>query len=262
VEIFQNLNHDNLMLFFSIISLGFFSGFTHCTGMCGPLVIAQVSNKLKNIKIENFSQLTRIKNCALIPYHFGRILTYTSIALISKLITISFDETSFYRYLSFILLIFVCLVFIKYFIADIKFFNWLNNLFNKLIELSNKKLKPLIAKNLFGFWLKPIYQKILSHYRFLFNYPFGINGLMLGIILGFLPCGLIYVAVAIAVNLSSLLYCTIAMILFGISTFPALFLTSYFGSFILKIKHLRLMLKFIFLLNIFMLIFLAFKQIS
>jgi sulfite exporter TauE/SafE len=51
------------------------------------------------------------------------------------------------------------------------------------------------------------------------------------------------------------------MIIFGLSTFVALFFTGYFGGFILKFKALKYFTKFIIFLNIVMLLMLAVKQI-
>ena len=217
----------------SLFSLGFFGGFSHCIGMCGPFVITQVSSNLQKTSLTNFNFLTRLKNCSLIPYHCGRILTYSLIAFISKIIVKSFDDTKFYKIFSSILLIIGAFFFLKIFL-DI--------------------LKKLSFFNLF-------FQKLLLKMKILFANPRGINGFILGIILGFLPCGLIYGAVAITLNFSSPLFSAIGMIIFGSSTFIALFFTGFFGGFILKIYVLKIFTKSIILLNIAVLLMLAFKQI-
>jgi sulfite exporter TauE/SafE len=306
----------------SLASLGFFGGFTHCTGMCGPLVISQVSNNLSKTSLANYNFLTRLKNCALIPYHLGRITTYSSIALISKLLIKSFDETRFYEIFSAILLIISASFFLKIFLEDnnfflkkyyflknkiLKFFNSQKNfssedfsskkissekiftkeisgeeIFSKNISsknISSKKIisKKFIAKKLLGFllifknmlfdnlpknfFLKKIRQKISQKFSKLFANPCGLNGFYLGLILGFLPCGLIYGAVSITLNFSSPIYSAIGMFIFGLSTFPALFFTGYFGGFIFKFKSLKFLAKFIIFLNIVMLLMLAIKQI-
>jgi len=313
----------------SLASLGFFGGFTHCTGMCGPLVISQVSNNLSKTSLDNYNFLTRLKNCALIPYHLGRITTYSLIALLSRVLVKSFDETRFYEIFSAILLIISAGFFLKIFLEDNDFFlkkyhflknlilkilkiennsnqhftknNFIQNNFSKdnfskdnFIQNSNKNSRNIANKNSFNnsikisnfifipnflrnflvnflkksfdkfskkFFLKFIHKNISQKFSKLFANPRGINGFFLGLILGFLPCGLIYGAVSITLNFSSPIYSAIGMIIFGVSTFPALFFTGYFGGFIFKFKSLKFLGKFIIFLNIVMLLMLAIKQI-
>lgn len=256
MDIFFNFFSNQFYLFFSLISLGFFGSFSHCIGMCGPLIIGQISHNLKNIKIENYNSFCKIKNCALIPYHLGRITTYCLIATISKLMIKSFDETNFFRYLSALLLIIASIFFIKILFED----SDLSKKFFKKINFFIQKIFFVVDK-IIGKWPKNIFQKILKKSKFLFTNSRGINGFALGIILGFLPCGLIYGAVAITLNFSNPTLSALGMMCFGLSTFPALFLTGYFTDFILKIKLLKFFGKLIIFLNIAMLLSLAIKQI-
>jgi len=254
----------------NLFSLGFFGGFSHCIGMCGPFVITQVSNNLQKTSLVNFNFFTRLKNCALIPYHTGRILTYSFIALISKLILKSFGDTRFYNILSAILLIIGAFFFLKILLQNnnfkdkliIIFKSFLHKFLKKDFKFFNTKfLKNLKIKISQIIIFKFFYQKFLTIIKSLFANPRGINGFILGIILGFLPCGLIFGAVAITLNFSSPLFSAIGMIIFGLSTFVALFFTGYFGGFILKFKALKYFTKFIIFLNIVMLLMLAVKQI-
>ena len=261
MDIFFDFFSNQFYLFLSLISLGFFGSFSHCIGMCGPLVIGQISHNLKNIKIENYQHFIKIKNCALVPYHLGRITTYCFIAIISKLIIKPLDETIFFNYLSAFSLIIASIFFIKILFEDSVYGR---NIFKKLNSLLSKFFQFFFLKKIFnktGKLLKNFFQTILKKYQFLFANPKGINGFILGIILGFLPCGLIYGAVAIALNFSNPALSAIGMMGFGLSTFPALFLTGYFTDFILKIRMLKYFGKLIIFLNIAMLLSLAIKQI-
>ena len=258
----------------NLFSLGFFGGFSHCIGMCGPFVITQVGNNLQKTSLINFNFFTRLKNCALIPYHLGRILSYSFIAFISKLILKSFDDTRSYHIFSAILLIIGAIFFLKILFEDNNFLSKLTNIFVNFLtkftakffgnnqNFSNQKLlKKLTSKIPKIIFFKFFYQKFLAIIKFLFANPRGINGFILGIILGFLPCGLIFGAVAITLNFSSPFFSAIGMMIFGLSTFVALFFTGYFGGFILKIKSLKYFTKFIIFLNIVTLLMLAVKQI-
>lgn len=261
-------------LIVSLVSLGFFGGFSHCIGMCGPFVISQVSNNLQQSNLKDFNNFNRLKNCALLPYHLGRILTYSLIGLTSKIIIKSVDESKYYKIFSIFLLIIAIIFFIKLFCEGNNFLEkkyFLIKLFLKkyfmilfgqskifLLFLSWKKLRFFLTKNIISlFFIKKI-SKII---KLLFANPRKINGFFLGIILGFLPCGLIYGAVALALNFSSPVFTSLAMAIFGLSTFPALFFSGYFGGFILKFSQLKYIAKIVIFFNIVMLLMLTIKQI-
>jgi len=263
MENFFSLFSTQFYLVASLISLGFFGSFSHCIGMCGPFVIAQTSSNLSKIKITDYNFFQRLKNSALLPYHCGRITTYALLALVSKLITKSFDETRFFEILSAFFLIIASLFFLKIFLEDFKK--------SKKINISTKIFKnylPVFFKNFFGQkfgqkFLKKIFTniKLSKYFNFLFENPRGFKGYLLGIILGFLPCGLIYGAILITLNFSNPLNSALAMLCFGLSTIPALFFTGFFMSFILKFALLKYLAKLIIFINILVLLFLAFKQI-
>ena len=56
--------------------------------------------------------------------------------------------------------------------------------------------------------------------------------LLIGIVNGFLPCGLVYVALAGALNTGSSLSGAIFMAFFGLGTLPVMFITSVAGKYI------------------------------
>jgi len=64
-------------IYLALLIAGLISGFTHCAGMCGPFVVMQTSANMASDSKNNISELTRLKNSSLLPYHLGRILTYT-----------------------------------------------------------------------------------------------------------------------------------------------------------------------------------------
>ena len=255
MENFFSLFSTQYYILISLFSLGFFGSFSHCVGMCGPFVIAQTSNNLTKIKLTDYNFMQRLKNSALLPYHLGRITTYSLIALISKFITKSFDETRFFEILSAIFLIIASLFFLKIFLEDFnksQKLNFLKNFSGKFFK--NKPTNKLLLK-IFN------KTKLSKFINFLFENPRGWRGFLLGIILGFLPCGLIYGAVLITLNFVNPINSALAMLCFGLSTIPALFFTGFFMSFILKFALLKYLAKLIIFLNILMLLILAFKQI-
>jgi sulfite exporter TauE/SafE len=66
--------------------------------------------------------------------------------------------------------------------------------------------------------------------RPLFARPVGWHGLVLGLLLGFLPCGLLYAAIGAAIAPADPLAAAMGMGLFTLGTFPVLWLIAYLGG--------------------------------
>lgn len=236
---------NDLTLLFSLFSLGFFGGFTHCIGMCGPFVLTQASKRLEHIPIDDFSNFKKLQNLALLPYHLGRITTYSIIGVFCSLLTSNLDNFSGFRIISAILLIIAAFIFINLFFEGTIF---------KQVKM------PSILQNKIRL---PFNSKILKKgLDFLFANPRGLKGYALGIILGFLPCGLLYAAFAMIATIPNPAIAAIGMIIFGISTFPSLFLTALGGQVFSKIPEFKLITKIVILINITILILMAFKLAS
>ena len=132
---------------------------------------------------------------------------------------------------------------------------------NKL-PFKSKSLKnaPLISKVFSLIGLKYL-KSLLS---LLFKNPKGLNGYVLGVILGFIPCGLLYGAFVLAASISSPFWAGMGMFLFGISTIPALFSTAC-GSFIfLRIlkTEFKIISKAVILINCLTLFIMAISLIN
>lgn len=64
--------------------------------------------------------------------------------------------------------------------------------------------------------------------------PFGLEGFFLGMILGLIPCGLVYsIIITIITNSAQISMSGIYAFIFGLMTIPGLLLVSYFGQYIL-----------------------------
>jgi sulfite exporter TauE/SafE len=239
-----NIEHD-IKLFFSLFSLGIFGGFSHCIGMCGPFVITQASQKIKNIEIEKYSNFEKLKSFALLPYHLGRITTYAFIGFFTNIMSKEIvDFFNFKKFSAFTLLI--------------ASFFFINIFFEKKFLIISKKIKPLKTNKLNKSLINLIFFKI----NFLFKNPEGFNGYLIGLILGFIPCGLLYGAFAITLSFSNSFNALIGMIIFGLSTFPALFISAFIGSFGIKISNFKIIAKIMIIINIIMLLMMSFKQLT
>jgi len=222
----------NTTIILSLINLGFFGGFTHCSGMCGPFVLTQVSNRLQNTPLEKFSTFSKMRNLALIPYHLGRITTYSFIGFFCSAITKNLQN---FKHVSGALLIIAAFIFLK-------------NILNFKLPFKPRKSSFLKIKT----------PEILKK---LFANPQGFNGYLLGIILGFIPCGLLYAAFVLSASLANPILASFAMFLFGIMTFPSLFLIASSSYLFLKITNLKLVSKIVILINAASLMFMGINLI-
>ena len=227
---------DNFTLIFSLISLGFFGGFSHCIGMCSPFVLTQVTHRLKKMPLEKFTNLQRLKSFALIPYHLGRITTYSFIGFLCSLAASTLEDFLPFRLLSIALLTVAILVFITLFferkLLPFKFF-----FVESATSFFSKKLTPLfVAGSFFKTYL-------------------------LGLILGFLPCGLLYAAFLIAGAIDNPALAALGMFCFGFATVPALFVGAASGGFLINISGFKFIIKLVIIVNIITLILMISKLI-
>lgn len=225
---------NNFTLIFSLISLGFFGGFSHCIGMCSPFVLTQVSARLKNISVEKFTTLQRIKSFALIPYHLGRITTYSFLGFLCSIATSSLEDFFEFRILSIALLTLAILVFISL-LFERKLLPFKFRFIESAASFFSKKFNPLFAA-------KSFFQTYL-----------------LGLILGFLPCGLLYAAFLIAGAIDNPALAALGMFCFGCATFPALFIGAASGGFLIKFSEFKFIIKLVIIINIITLILMISK---
>jgi hypothetical protein len=238
---------NDFTLIFSLAALGFLGGFTHCVGMCGPFVVTQVSNRLQKTALDNFSQFQKLKNLALLPYHLGRISTYSFLGFCCSFLSKNIEDFFQFRIFSALFLLISAAAFLGLFFEK-NLLAWLD--FRKKIDL---RFKSIILENSLHFFAKKI--------SFLFKNPLGFQGYFLGLILGFIPCGLLYSAFLICGAIQSPFLAAIGMIIFGVSTFPALFFTALGSNLFNKIPEFKFIAKALILLNAIMLLLMAIKLI-
>lgn len=182
-------------------------GNLHCVGMCGPIALA--------IPFKNGSKFSRL--LSILTYNFGRVLVYSGIGIIFGLLGKGVELIGFQQYLSIIIGVLIILAVLVPFLF-------------KKINLLNSSLFSWVGS------LKSAFRKRFEKksYRSLF---------ILGVLNGFLPCGLVYMAAAGSVIAGSWYMGAFYMALFGIGTLPAMVLLPYFSNYIktpfqLKLKKL------------------------
>jgi len=171
-------------------------GSVHCVGMCGPIAFI--------IPVDQTNSLRRTFQVFL--YHLGRILTYGIIGLIFGLVGKGFYLFGIQQQLSIAIgAIMILLVVVPY------------RIFNKHkltipITRSISKIKNALGKEL---------KKKTPDTFF-----------TIGFLNGFLPCGLVYMAVFGALASGTVLQGSLYMILFGLGTVPLMTTAIYLGNFL------------------------------
>lgn len=181
-----------ITLIFAALGLGFASGF-HCLGMCGPIALSLGLSKKQQV---NF----HLQN---LTYQFGRILTYSFLGAIVGIVGEGFQLAGFQKYISIlagILLITMAL------------FSFGGDFTTKIPAISNALLKVKIN-------LGKLLRKTDYSSRFL-----------TGVLNGFLPCGMVYMALTASLAAGGIWQSSTFMVFFGLGTFPFMFAAVLFGN--------------------------------
>ncbi len=192
------VEHGGLMA--SLFMAGLVGGATHCVGMCGPFVLAQTVARLESRPAAGMREIHRLSGAALAPYHLGRATTYAGLGAAGALLAGGFIDVTGLKLLSAGLLILAAMFFLGYALQRLGVYApWL------------KSGGESWWSRHVGRWARP-----------LFDRPVGFRGYALGLALGFLPCGLLYGALAAAAASGDPLSGAFAMIAFTLGTVPAL----------------------------------------
>ena len=175
--------------------LGLLGSF-HCIGMCGPIAFLLPVDRSNSLK--KFTQV--------MSYHIGRLITYGLIGLFFGMIGKSLYIFGLQQQLSIIIgIIMIVAVLIT-------------------SHLTNK-LKPF----------QPIYRiisKVKSALGNALKKKTTDTFLTIGFLNGFLPCGLVYMAVFASLTPGQALMGSLYMVLFGLGTIPLMTAAVYLGKFL------------------------------
>lgn len=191
-------------LILSAIALGFASGF-HCIGMCGPIALSMGLTKKQatNFYLQNLT------------YQFGRIVTYSLLGAILGIVGEGFEMAGFQQYLTII--------------AGIL----------------------LIIMALFSFGGKDFASKIPFLSKFLFSVKSNLGRLLqkadyrsrftTGLLNGFLPCGMVYMALTASLAAGGIWQGASYMALFGLGTLPFMFAIVLAGNLMNQAFRIRIL---------------------
>ena len=182
-----------IALIISALGLGFASGF-HCIGMCGPIALSLGLTK-KQAANYYFHNLT---------YQFGRIFTYSLLGAVLGIIGTGFEISGFQNILTIIagILLIIMAAFSfggKDFASKIPFLS-------KFLYSVKLNLSKLLQK---------------SDYKSRF---------LTGILNGFLPCGMVYMALTASLAAGGIWESSVFMVLFGLGTLPFMFAVVLVGN--------------------------------
>ncbi len=194
-------------LFLAAFSMGLF-GSPHCLGMCGGIVTAF------GLSMQNVSESK--KNGLILTYHVGRLISYSLLGLIAGFVGVAIFQSIMSNSAPRIVLGAV-LMLIGLAMLGLPLFNHLEKVGMR-------------------FWqsLAPLRKKVFP------IDSFG-KALFAGLLWGFLPCGLVYGALMMAIAGNNIATGAALMFVFGLGTMPMLIATQKtVGMLQSSIKHFRL----------------------
>jgi sulfite exporter TauE/SafE len=162
-------------------------GSLHCIGMCGPIVVA--------LPLKKHNLASKITGAIL--YNSGRVITYSALGILFGLLGRGIHLAGFQQWTSILLGIAMIISVLFPFVF---------------------REKITIAGLFSGFA-----SRLISRLKKLFTDRSYFSLLMIGLLNGLLPCGLVYVAIAGAINSGEVISGALFMMLFGIGTIPLLF---------------------------------------
>ncbi|OXA97273.1 sulfite exporter TauE/SafE family protein [Flavobacterium hercynium] len=168
----------------------------HCIGMCGPIAMMLPVDRQNEAK-----KVTQI-----VTYHLGRLTAYGSIGLVFGLLGRGFFLAGLQQKIS----IFIGLAMILVVLIPEQLFAKYN--FSKPVYKVISKIKSNLGNHFKN-----------KSYKSLF---------IIGLLNGFLPCGMVYVALFGAIAMQSASLGVLYMILFGVGTLPLMTLVVYVNSMI------------------------------
>jgi len=171
-------------------------GSLHCAVMCGPVMLGMPFQK------KSFLQ----SSLQLLLYQLGRILVYTvlgiAVGALGSSIKIFSSQKTLSLTIGIVLIVFTLLQFSK--IYRYRFSKIQNMLLNPVSKLMSKVFK-------FKLW-----------------------GLFAGMLNGLIPCGMVYLALATALNTGNISSGATFMLLFGLGTTPLMMMISMGGIYLKK----------------------------
>ena len=182
-------------MLYTAFLFGIISSF-HCIGMCGPIALMLPVDRSNSTK----------KTIQILIYNLGRLTAYASIGLVFGLLGKGFFIAGFQQNLS----LFIGLSMIALVLIPEKLLSKYN--FSKPVFRIISKIKTALGSQFKN-----------KSYRSFFT---------IGLLNGFLPCGMVYVALFGAIAMQSASLGVLYMLLFGLGTIPLMSCVLYANVFL------------------------------
>jgi uncharacterized protein len=189
-------------LMLGLLLAGLAGSAMHCVPMCGPFVLGQVADRLARVPAVRLCELQRIRGALLLPYHLGRITTYAGLGALAAAMGATLSRLPMLGWLSGLLLLVAALLF-------------LGQALRRLVPALHALL-PDAAAAPHGF------VRLIVRLTGRLDRSTPLGGLLLGLALGFLPCGFLYAALTAASASGGPAAGALAMVAFGVGTVPSL----------------------------------------
>jgi sulfite exporter TauE/SafE len=180
-----------------LLAAGFAGSFMHCGPMCGAFVLASAADRMAALDMTRLTAMSRLRAGLNLPYHLGRVITYTLLGGAAGGLTAGIGATQGLRPILLLAASFVYAAF------------------------ALRRLAPQLA-GLLPLHASPQLTAAMARASRGIDPATPLGGMVMGMMLGFLPCGLLYGALATAAATASLLWGALAMLAFGIGTVPVL----------------------------------------
>ncbi|MBU1011421.1 MAG: sulfite exporter TauE/SafE family protein [Bacteroidetes bacterium] len=177
------------------LTLGLIGSF-HCIGMCGPIAIA--------LPLTHSNWISKILGAFI--YNIGRAFTYGLMGVFFGLLGKGFKLAGLQQWVSIVMG--AIMIISVLFPVVLRNRAQLDGLINKLVSGLKKAFSDLFKNH---------------SYNSLF---------LIGLLNGFLPCGLVYMAIAGAVATGEVLNGAMYMVIFGLGTLPVMLSVSLIGNII------------------------------
>ena len=179
---------------------GLVSGFSHCSAMCGPFVLLQAGHRLAALPLAKTAGLRRLAGVAALPYQLGRATTYVLLGGLTAGGYGGVVPTGLAPVLAPLLMLAAAILL------------W-QRAGNRLAMPGATAWAPTLAR---------LARRLLAN-------PLGWTGYGLGLVLGLLPCAVLYAALLLAASTGNALTGGLGMLLFALATMPGLMLVGVVG---------------------------------
>jgi sulfite exporter TauE/SafE len=180
----------------------------HCAPMCGPFVLAQAADRLARVPAARLCEAARLRSGLLPSYHCGRLTTYALLGAAAGLLGGTLAYFPGAARVSGLLLLVAASLFLL-----------------QAVQRLGLRVPFRLHRAGAGTWPRLTARFAARLRRIAPN-----AGFLIGVSLGFLPCGLLYGALTAAAASGSAWWGALAMLAFGAGTVPALVIVGVAGT--------------------------------